>query len=135
MQEQLILFIFGLVLFALGILFLKRDKKLFEDSPVVTAKLTGYYEYRATNNNATMYTMEVDYRIHDGTIIHAKEQGGSNRQKYAVGAEFEVCYSIEKPELFIRCGDNSRKYALYGMTAVGLILMALFGYMLLSGMF
>lgn len=132
MKDLLIIFLFGVVLFALGILVLRREKRLYGDSVVTTAKLIRFYEYH-DQHKQTMYTMEVDYKTQDGTIVHAKEQGGTNHPKYAVGAEFDIYYSREKPELFLVCGDNSRKYAIYGMTAVGLILIVVFGYLLLTG--
>ena len=132
MKDLLIVFIFGLILFILGLILLKRDTEIFEDSVVALAKVVTYYDYRAVNNNATMHTMAVEYKLSDGTIIQAKEQSGSNRKKYPIGTEFDIYYSKAKPELFIVGGDNSRKYAFYGMIAVGLGLMILFGYKLLN---
>ena len=132
MNDPLILFIFGAILFILGLLLLKRDTKLFEDSVVALAKVVSYYDYRATHNNITMHTMVVEYKLSDGTTIQAREQSGSNRKKYPVGTELDIYYSIKQPELFIVCGDNSRKYIFYGMIIVGLALMILFGYMLLN---
>lgn len=132
MNDLLILIIFGLILFVLGILFLKREKNLYENAVITSAKLVDFYEYRS-EHNITMYTMEVEYKIQDGTIIHTREQGGSSRKKYEIGTVFDIYYSNKKPELFIICGDNTRKYVLFGMIIVGLILMVLFGYMYFNG--
>ena len=133
MKDLLILIIFGLILFVTGIIFLKRERRLFEDSAVTIAKLVNYYEYRAAHSNLTMYSMEVVYTTYDGTMIRAREQGGYNRKKYVIGTVFDIYYSKEKPELFMKCGDNSRKLVLYGMVIVGMVLMGLFGYMYLNG--
>lgn len=132
MNDQLILFGVGLLVFVLGLIFLRREKKLFEDSVVTSAKVVDYYIYRS-EHNSTMYTMEVEYRIQDGTLVHTREQGGSSRKKYEVGTELEVYYSTKKPELFIICGDHSKKIVLYGMVIVGLIIMIAFGYLLITG--
>lgn len=133
MKDILILFLTGTAVFVLGILVLRRDKRLYRDSVFATAKLVKYYEYSAPHNNATMFTMEVDYKTMDGTIVHAKEQGGTNHPKYKIGDEIEIYYSKEKPEMFLLCGDNSRKYALYGMTVLGLFLIGLSVCMLFTG--
>lgn len=133
MNDLLMMSIIGFVVFILGILFLKRDEKLYENSVVASAKVVDYYEYRATHNNDTMHTMIAEYKIQDGTIIRAKEQSGSNRIKYQIGTKLDIYYSIKRPDLFIICGDNTRKYVFYGMMIVGLVMVVLFGYMFLKG--
>ena len=81
-----------------------------------------------------MYTMEVEYTIEDGTVMRTRGQSSSNRKKYSVGIELEICYSTKKPELFNICGDNTRKYLFYGMIAVGIVLMSLLGYLYLNSL-
>jgi len=81
-----------------------------------------------------MYTMEVEYTLEDGTVMRTRGQSSSNRIKYPVGTELQIYYSPQKPELFIICGDNSRKYILYGMIVAGIILIGLFGYLYLNNM-
>ena len=131
-MEELIIPAFGLILVVLGIWILRREKRLYEDSVVTTAKLYDYYTYRS-EHNSTMYTMEVEYTLKDGTVMRTKGQSSSNRVKYPVGTELEIYYSTKKPELFIICGDNTRKYLCYGMIVVGVVLMGLFGYLYFSG--
>lgn len=131
MKELLIPFAFGLLLFVLGLLLIKREKRLFGDAVVTTAKLYNYYTYRS-EHNSVMCSMEVEYTTEDGTVVQAREQGGSNRKKREIGAQFDICYSKEKPELFTIYGDHSRTIVLYGMVVAGLILMGLFGYLWLN---
>jgi hypothetical protein len=132
MNDLLILTAVGLGLFVLGLLLLKRENRLFKDAVTAAAKVVGYYESRS-EHNLTMYTMEVEYRLGDGTLIHTREQSSSNRKKYQVGTELDVCYSKEKPDFFVVSGDKSRIFIFYGMIIVGLATMALFGYMYLNG--
>lgn len=130
-MEELSIPIFGLILAVLGILLLKREKRLYENSVITTAKLYNYYTYRS-EHNSTMYTMEVEYTLEDGTVIRTRGQSSSNRIKYPIGTELEIYYSAKRPELFIICGNNTRTYLFYGMIAVGIVLMGLFGYLYLS---
>ena len=130
-MEELIIPAFGLILVILGIWVLRREKRLYEDSVITTAKLYDYYTYRS-EHNSTMYTMEVEYTLKDGTVMRTRGQSSSNRVKYPVGTELEIYYSTKKPELFIICGDNTRKYLCYGMIAVGIVLIGLFGYLYLN---
>lgn len=132
-MQELVLLIFGLILIVLGILFFKRDKKLYENSVITTATLYNYYTYRS-EHNSTMHTMEVEYTLEDGTVMRARGQSSSNRIKYPVGTEFKIYYSVKKPELFIICGDNSRTYVFYGMIAVGIVLIGLFGFWCLNNL-
>lgn len=132
MQGLLIVFLFGLLLFVLGIVFLKRDKKLYQDAVTTKATLVGYYEYHGLSQMTTMYSMEVEYRTEDGTLIHAREQAGVNHQKYPVGTELSICYSRQKPELFLLSGSKERTIVLYGMMIGGMITMLLFAYMMLT---
>ena len=129
----MILPIFGLILVVLGILFLRREKRLFTDSVITTARLYDYYTSRAMNGG-TMYTMEVEYPIADGTVVRTRGQSSSNRIKYPVGTEFKVWYSAEKPELFIICGDKTSKYILYGMIVAGVLILGVSAYMYFNGM-
>jgi len=129
--EELFIPIFGLILVVLGILFFKRDKRLYENSVITTAKLYNYYTYRS-EHNSTMYTMEVEYTLEDGTVMRTRGQSSSNRIKYPIGTELEIYYSAKRPELFIICGNNTRTYLFYGMIAVGIVLMGLFGYLYLT---
>ena len=133
MDDVIKMFIVGLVVFILGLLLLKREKKLFEDSILTTAKVVTYYEYRHIDENGSegmipMYTMAVEYYLSDGKLIHAREQSGSNGKKYPVGTELKIAYSKVKPDLFNVCGDNSRKAVLIGMIIVGLVVMVSVGY-------
>jgi len=130
MNDFLIMFFMGLSVLIIGLLLLKREAKLFNDSVITTAKVNTYYDYtnRDDNDVVIMYTMEVEYSLPNGTLIHAREQSGSNRKKYPVGAEIKISYSTLKTDLFIVCGDHSRKAIMVGMVVVGLILMALSGY-------
>lgn len=130
-MEELFIPIFGLILVVLGILFFKRDKRLYENSVITTAKLYNYYTYRS-EHNSTMYTMEVEYTLEDGTVMRTRGQSSSNRIKYPIGTELEIYYSAKRPELFIICGNNTRTYLFYGMIAVGIVLMGLFGYLYLT---
>jgi hypothetical protein len=104
---------------------------LFEDSVITTAKLYDYYTYRS-EHNSTMYTMEVEYTTENGTVVRTRGQSSSNRIKYPVGTELQICYSTIKPELFNICGDNTKKYLLFGMIVVGILLLGLSGYLYLS---
>lgn len=63
MKDLLIMFAFGVLFFVLGMVFRKKGTRDFEDAVSAPAKLVGYYEYRATNNNGTMYSMEVEYKL------------------------------------------------------------------------
>lgn len=132
-MEELMIPAFGLILVVLGIWVLKREKRLYEDSVITTAKLYDYYTYRS-EHNSTMYTMEVEYTLKDGTVMRTKGQSSSNHIKYPVGTELEIYYSTKKPELFIICGDNTRKYLCYGMIVVGIVLIGLFGYLYLNSL-
>ena len=132
-MEELLMPIFGLLLVVLGIWVLRREKRLFEDSVTTIAKLYNYYTYRS-EHNSTMYTMEVEYTIEDGTVIHTKGQSSSNRIKFPVGTELKICYSAKKPELFIICGDNTRKHLFFGMIVMGIALLCLFGYSYFNGL-
>lgn len=130
MDDSLIVFIVGLLTFIAGILLLKRENRLFGDSVITTAKVVTYYEYyehKDLPNTIMMYTIAVEYYLSDGRLIHAKEQSGSNSKKYPVGTEVKIAYSKEKPDLFILCGDNSRKIIMVGMIIVGLAMMAAIG--------
>lgn len=62
--------------------------------------------------------------------MHTRERGGSGRMPYPLGTAIDIYYSRGKPELFIVYGEKSRKYAIYGMIVVGLVMMAVFGYMI-----
>ena len=132
MEEFLILFAFGFVLFILGLYFNRRDARIFRHTIPAEAELVAFREYRAANNNSVMQTMIIEYKTVDGQLIHTEEQGGSNHPRYSVGDRFDIFYSEEKPELFQIRGDNTRKYAIIGMMAIGLVLMAVFGLKLIS---
>ena len=119
MKDFLIIFGVGFLTFIAGILLLKREIRLFKDCITTDATVVDYYSY-TSDHRLTMYTMAVEYRLSDGTTIHASEQKGSNNQKYPVGSRIEIVYSEEKPEMFNVKGDNSRKYVMAGMIIVGL---------------
>lgn len=130
MKDFLVLGITGFITFILGIVVLKREKRLFEKPMSTIAKVVTYYEYEKSDAGdgtplTTMYTMAAEYRLKDGTLIHAREQSGSSYKKYPIGTELEIIYSREQPDLFIVKGDNSRKIAMIGMMIGGLILMAM----------
>jgi len=128
----MIIAIFGLVLVALGILLLRREKRLFADSVITTATLYNYYISRGMSK--IQYIMELEYTIADGTVVRTRGENSFNRIKYPVGTEFKVAYSTQKPELFIICGDHTKKIILYGMIVVGILLSAVFGTMYLNGL-
>lgn len=132
MKDLEVLILFGLILFAAGIWLKIRDARLYGDAVTVEAELVDYYEYRATNNNGVMSTMILEYKLEDGTAMQSKEQGGSNRKKRPLGTKLQIRYSRIKPELFVIAGDPTRQIVFYGMIAVGLIVMAVFGYMQLT---
>ena len=132
MQDYLILFLFGLLLLILGLVFKQRDIRLYVESVIAEAEVVAYYEYHASQNNSVMQSMEVEYKLGDGTVMRTREQGGSNRPKYQIGARFDVRYSLKTPSTFIICGDHTRKYVFFGMIFVGITLMALFGYLLIN---
>lgn len=132
MDDFLIMFNMGLLIFIIGLLLLKREIKLYQDSVLTTAKVVTYYDYTNIADDATsmitMYTMAVEYYLSDGTLILAREQSGSNGKKYPVGTELKIAYGKEKPDLFTVSGDNSRKAIFLGMIIVGLVMMAAFGF-------
>jgi len=129
MEGFLIISITGLFSFITGLMLLKRENRLFDNSKFTIAKVVKYYEYESVEDNTTfkqtMYTMAVEYTLMDGTLIHAREQSGSSGKKYPVGTEIEILYSGEKPDMFIVKGDHSRKVAFIGMIIFGILLMAL----------
>lgn len=131
-NEFLLPFLFGVLLFILGILLLKRHRRLFSNAVITTAKVVDYRVGRSEHNSA-MYTMEVEYALADGTLMRAFEQQSSNRKRYKENDTLDIFYSQEKPELFFVCGGVSRTVLFYGMMAVGLLLMGLFGYFLFGG--
>ena len=136
MDDFLIMFIIGLLIFITGLLLLKKEIKLFKDSVLTSAKVVTYYEYTNladdSTSQITMYTMVVEYLV-EGKLIQAREQSGSSGKKYPVGTELKIAYSKEKPELFKVSGDHSKKAALGGVTIFGLVMMAIAGYARLTG--
>ena len=99
MDDFLIMFIIGLLIFITGMLLLKKQIKLFKDSVLTSAKVVTYYEYSnladESESQITMYTMAVEYHLADGKLIQAREQSGSNGKKYPVGTELKIAYSKE----------------------------------------
>lgn len=132
MSDTLIMFIMGLVFFILGLLFLKREAKLFEDSVVTSATVVTYDE-DMNYDMIIMYTMVVEYKTIEGGLIRAKEQSSSSSRRYPVGKVISISYSKQKPDFFAVYGDYSRKLAMLGMIIMGLILMILTGYLTLKG--
>lgn len=133
MDDVIKMFIVGLVIVILGLLLLKRENKLFKDAVLTTAKVVTYYEYRNIDENGSegmipMYTMAVEYYLSDGKLIQAREQSGSNGKKYPIGTELKITYTKEKPDLFVVCGDHSRKAIFVGMIVFGLVVMVAVGY-------
>lgn len=125
MKDLLILSATGLITMVLGILLLKKEKRLFHDPVTTHATVVTYYDYKSSNGSdkesriRTMYTMAVEYSLPDGKCINAMEQKGSSSKKYAIGTEIEIEYSREKPDFFIIKGDKSRVRALLGMIIIG----------------
>lgn len=132
MTDFLVLSLTGLFTFIAGILLLKRETRLFSRSIPAKAEVVEYSEYM-NERRITMYTMVVEYRLQDGTLVRAKEQKASSRRKYKTGSELEIIYSAEKPEMFNVRGDNSRKIIMAGMIAAGILLMGLSLYVLRAG--
>ena len=60
LNEFLLPFLFGVLLFVLGILLLKRHRHLFSNAVIPTAKVVDYRVGRS-EHNSVMYTMEVEY--------------------------------------------------------------------------
>lgn len=118
MKDFLIIFITGFFTFIAGILLLIRENRLFKDAVITYATVVGYDTY-VNCQPITMYTMLVEYHTEEGEKIHAKEQKGSNKKKYSLGAEIDIVYSRKKPDFFIIKGDKSRKIIMYGMIIIG----------------
>lgn len=124
MDDLVIFSVIGLITMVLGILLLKREKKLFKDPVETYATVVTYYDYTSFENHyRTMYTMAVEYYLPDGQLIHAREQKGSTNKKYAVGTELDIVYCREKPDFFIVKGDKSRIIIFYGMIIVGALML------------
>lgn len=124
MNDLLIFSAIGLIMMILGILLLKREKRLFQDPVTTHATVVTYYNY--INPNAmhrTIYTTAVEYTLLDGQLVHAREQKGSTSKKYTIGTEIDIEYSREKPDFFIVKGDKSRMRILYGMIIVGALML------------
>ncbi len=132
MKDRIIMFSFGCLLFVLGLLLNRRESKLFDDPVGTSARVVGFDESLSIDR-LTMYTMRVVYTLSDGTTIQAREQSSANNRKHELGAELDIQYSRGKPDLFVVRGDKSRKHAIIGITVAGLVMMAVFGYMILSG--
>jgi hypothetical protein len=130
MNDFLIMSGIGLVVFILGIVLLKREKRLIGNPAVTRATVVAYYDYVSTSDVdvapgiKTYYTMAVEYTLPDGKLIHALEQKGSPQQKYAIGTELEIEYSREKPDFFVIKGDRSRPVIFIGMIIVGVLMIA-----------
>ncbi|AET69281.1 Protein of unknown function (DUF3592) [Desulfosporosinus orientis DSM 765] len=126
MNDLLIFSAIGLIIMVLGLLLLKREKRLFKDPVTTHATVVNYYNYidPSASHIRTMYTMAVEYCLPDGQVIHAREQEGSTNKKYAVGTEIDIVYSREKPDFFIVKGDKSRMRILYGMIVTGILMLA-----------
>jgi hypothetical protein len=128
MKDFLVMSGVGLIVFVLGIVLLKREKRLIGNPAAAKATVVTYYDYTSTSaiddipGRRTLYTMAVEYTLPDGRLIHALEQKGSPQQKYAVGTVLEIEYSPEKPDFFIIKGDWSRKAILIGMIIVGILM-------------
>ncbi len=133
MKEVLVLFFTGVFFLVVGVWTLKRDTRLMKNAVRTTAKVMPYDEYLSTNDSdnagsTTMYTMNVTYTIWDGTVINAKEQAGKSNKKYEEGDYIDIQYSKEKCDFFMVCGDNSRKIAFIIVIILGLLSIALSGY-------
>jgi len=135
MDEILIILLVGCITSLLGVLLLKKEKGLMHNSSTTSAKVITYYPYQNQENDErriTMYTMAVEYTLPDGTLIHAREQSGSNRKKYPIGTALTILYNKEKPDFFIVEGDKSRIFAFIGMILVGIAMVLFSAYMLIS---
>ncbi len=123
MNDLLLLLVGGLLFAAIGVIFLKREYKLFKNSIPAKANVVEYVSY-AGQRGRLMYTMSVSYTLPDGTVIRASEQGGSSKKKYPVGTDIDIYYSMMKPDRFIVSGDHSRKIVLFVITILGVLLAA-----------
>ncbi len=133
---EIIMLLSGVAIIIIGIVTLKMEMTWRGDSDTAAAKVTGYCVYQSSGGSdgrVTMYTMEVEYTTNDGKKIHAREQSGRSGKKYAEGTDLKVRYSRKDPELFIVEGDNSRIYAMLGVIVMGIIIAALFGYLIKNG--
>ncbi len=118
MKDFFVIFGIGFSTFLLGILLLKREIRLFKVSIKTEATVVEYHKY-INEDGFNMYTMAVEYKLSDGTTIHALEQKASASQSYPIGTKIEIGYSEEKPEMFNVKSDNSRKIIMVGMILVG----------------
>jgi hypothetical protein len=133
MNNILVMGSVGFLTFIVGILLLKREIKMVKEAVITTAKVVTYYDYRDTDDaRITMYTMAIEYKLEDGTLVHARERSGASSQKYPIGTEIKIAYNRKKPDFFNIYGDNSRKNIMIGMIIVGFAIMVLCGYGLLQ---
>lgn len=125
MNDFIILAGTGFIIFVLGVLLLKNEKRKFSDAITTDAKVVSYYDYRDIDGEVpiTMYTMVIEYQDQSGNKIQAKEQSSSSVKKYPVGTSISISYSREKPDFFVLAGDRTRFYIFYGMMIVGLLMM------------
>jgi len=134
---EVILFLSGPVMIILGIALLIKEMNWRKNSDLVSGKVTRYHIYTNSGNPGggavTMYTMEAEYITSSGKLIIANEQSGSSSKKYPEGTSLKIRYSREDPYLFIVEGDNSRIYAMLGVIVMGVVITAIFGSILRSG--
>ena len=134
MNDFIIIVGIGFMVFVLGIVLLKRERRIFSESVTTDAKVVTYYDYENIDNDVpiTMYTMVTEYQDQSGNKIQAKEQSSSSSKKYPIGTIISITYSCEKPDFFVLAGDNSRFNIFYGMIIVGLLMMFGLGWAMLQ---
>lgn len=128
MGDLLIFLLIGVIVMILGFFLNKKEKKLFEHAIYTRATVLDYDQYRNHSMRGygiTLYTMNVEYGLPDGTLIRAKEQSGKSRKKYKVGAVIDIKYAPGNPDFFVVKGDQSRNVIFYGMMIVGALLVIL----------
>lgn len=129
MNDYIWIFLGGIVIAVLSILFRRREKRLFENAISAVATVVRYddYENVASGDGRVhrMYSAVMTYPLADGTMMEAKEQCGSNHRKYEIGQSVDIEYSPEKPDFFVPRGDNSRSVAFAVMLLFGLAMIAL----------
>lgn len=136
MNDYIWIFIGGVVIAVLSVLFKRREKRLFENAIPAVATVVRYDEYENVASGDgrfhRMYSVVMTYPLSDGTMMEAKEQVGRGHKKYEVGQSLDIEYSAKKPDFFVPRGDNSRTVAFFVMLLFGLAMVALAVFMYLQ---
>lgn len=137
MKDYLIMSCCGLFFFVVGILLIKRQKRLFEDFVITKATVVEYDETQGPgiiflpefidkHLRAHYYTLKIEYKLEDGTLIQVREPATSTLKRYRVGKELEIKYSKKNNETFIINGNHTNTLIFWGLIIVGLVMMICF---------